>query len=162
MLRGIGYGLFAGLACGVLLGGAWGLVGTIDTFEPIWLVAGALDGGIVGGIVGLGGGIIGGVAFALFAPRLAHHAGTARRAGAAVLPGAIVLGWGALAIWRVATGRAVLANWEIVVFLFLSAVGGFAGAMVGPRVLYGKRPAPSGGEGDAPCPADDARAGSSR
>jgi hypothetical protein len=147
VLRGTGYGFFAGLTSGALAGAALGLS------APPWLVlVAASGGGIVGGGAGLVAGFVGGVAFALATPYLARHPAAARPAGAAVLPGTFILAWIVIAILRTDIAEhLLLGRAPIATFGVLSAVGAVAGAIVAPRVLHGKRPAagddPPGGEG---------------
>jgi hypothetical protein len=146
MLRGAGYGFLAGVTGGAVLGGVLGFAS-----GPAWAVPCAFFGGVVGGMAGLGAGVIGGVVFALSVPRLARHAVATRIAGAAVLPGALVLGWGLYAVWQALTGRAVDAHAGAVGMLLVpSAIGAVAGALVGPRVLYGKRPRGAGAVAASP------------
>jgi hypothetical protein len=115
----------------------------------------AIFGGVIGSAAGLVIGLIGGLAFALLAPWLARHPAAARPAGAAVLPGTLVLAWSVIAILRTDTAKSLLVERGTrATFGVLSAIGAIAGAVVGPRVLHGKRSAPpaagddpKGGEG---------------
>lgn len=142
--RGAGYGHLAGLVSGVLVGGA--LVGGLLAWrDPSWLVGCMVLGGFVGGLAGLGAGIIGGMAFALAGPCLTRHAAAPRLTAAAVAPGVLLLAWGAVAIGSAGAAQAIFADNETTVAV-LSAIGAVAGALVGSRVLYGKRRTPPGGD----------------
>jgi hypothetical protein len=132
VLRGAGYGLVTGMISGALLGAL------VELPYPPWLIFSIPVGGVIGGATGLVAGVLGGVVFALAARCLARDPAAARLAGAAVLPGTLLVAWCALAVVRRSTAD-VLAARHLTAYLVLSAVGGIPGALVGPRVLWGKR-----------------------
>jgi hypothetical protein len=146
VLRGTGYGFLAGLTSGALAGAA------LVALRPPWVFVAVAGGGVVGGAAGLVAGLVGGVAFALAVPCLARHPAAARPAGAAVLPGTLVLAWAVIAILRTDIAEHLLAGGAPrATFGVLSAVGAVAGSVVAPRVLHGRHPPaaadPPDGEG---------------
>lgn len=158
--RGVIHGFLAGAVCGVLAIGAVQLTdpsarpGTVPGVMALALIAGGF-----GSFVGLVVGAVGGVAFALAAPCLAGHQVITRLAGAAVVPGLLLLGW--IAAWAFG-GHPILPDAQDVrrlapPLVFLGGTGGGAGALVARRVMHGSRrepvrsgegtPGPPGGEG---------------
>jgi hypothetical protein len=135
VVRGGGYGLYAGLTCGAAIGGLFGLVGGLP-----FLLAGAVCGCVVGSVAGLSTGLLGGAAFAFALPCLVRHPRAVRPAGAAIVPGLLALGWITISL---TTGDAVtIGESAVTVLTGYVAVGTTVGAFVGPRVLHGKQVVP--------------------
>jgi hypothetical protein len=135
VVRGGGYGLYAGLTCGAVIGGLFGLV-----WGPPFMLAGAVCGCVVGSVAGLSTGLLGGTVFALALPCLVRHPRAVRPAGAAIVPGLLAVGW---IIISLATGDVVtIGEWAVTVLTGYVAVGTAVGASVGPRVLHGKQVVP--------------------
>ncbi|MCO6008253.1 hypothetical protein NE236_25065 [Actinoallomurus purpureus] len=134
VLRGTGYGCLAGLIGGAIFGALLRLP------YLFWSVIYAFCGGVVGGAAGLVAGLIGGVAFALAMPCLARHPRAVRPAGAAVLPGILVLASCVFSIWRLKTADDILSGETRETLAAICMVGAAAGTLVAPRILYGKRP----------------------
>jgi hypothetical protein len=143
VLRGAGYGFFAGLVGGTLTG----VVLTLPA--PGVVPAAALVGGVLGGATGLVAGLLGGVAFAAAVPCLVRHPHAARPAGSLVMPGVLALAWCVTAACRARTAEALLADRSYrAIAAYVAAVGAVAGALVAGRVLHGKpRDDPPGDEG---------------
>jgi hypothetical protein len=132
VVRGAGYGLYSGLALGALAGCGLAVFG-----GPLYLVVGAFYGSTIGAVTGLVAGLIGGVAFAVAVPCLARHAHALRPAGSAIVPGILAAAWG---VRSLSAGEVLrVGGAGLGVLTGFAVLGAVTGALVGPRILYGKQ-----------------------